>query len=251
MTWPGRLTAATEWEQVLEAILPPLALVDALPQAYASYAELAPRDKEDDGWWGACQHTLLTETLVTWAPILQEHALYEPVLNGWFVPPASARVWPHTLHTCSALLSGSIQCHASTLDAVAHILTRFHAPLVLLRTLEAVRAEPHMARRDLMWSDAVAQIAALPTRVANTFGPLNHALLDVYKPWLLQLMCACPDVLPNEAERIAVLITRLSRIGVVERMWDAILPHAQARACLLYTSPSPRDLSTSRMPSSA
>ena len=34
----------------------------------------------------------------------------------------------------------------------------------------------------------------------------------------------------DEAERIAVLITRLSRIGVVERMWDAILPHAQARA---------------------
>ena len=131
MTWPGRLTAATEWEQVLEAILPPLALVDALPQAYASYAELAPRDKEDDGWWSACQHTLLTVTLVTWTPILQEHALYEPVLNGWFVPTASARVWLHTLHTCSALLSGSIQCHASTLDAVAHILTRFHAPLVL------------------------------------------------------------------------------------------------------------------------
>ena len=230
MTWPGRLTAATEWEQVLEAILPPLALVDALPQAYASYAELAPRDKEDDGWWSACQHTLLTVTLVTWTPILQEHALYEPVLNGWFVPPASARVWLHTLHTCSALLSGSIQCHASTLDAVAHILARFHAPLVLLRTLEAVRAEPHLARRDLMWSDAVAQIAALPTRVANTFGPLGHALLDVYKPWLSQLMCACPDVLPNEAERVAVLITRLSRIGVVERMWDAILPHAQARA---------------------
>ena len=28
-------------------------------------------------------------------------------------------------------------------------------------------------------------------------------------------------------------------------------PHAKAYFCLLYTSPSPRDLSTSRMPSSA
>ena len=30
-----------------------------------------------------------------------------------------------------------------------------------------------------------------------------------------------------------------------------ILPRVGTRACLLYTSPSPRDLSTSRMPSSA
>ena len=36
--------------------------------------------------------------------------------------------------------------------------------------------------------------------------------------------------------------------------YDAILlnlPKANAHSCLLYTSPSPRDLSTSRMPSSA
>ena len=35
--------------------------------------------------------------------------------------------------------------------------------------------------------------------------------------------------------------------------WPRILPQGRGRpnACLLYTSPSPRDLSTSRMPSSA
>ena len=33
--------------------------------------------------------------------------------------------------------------------------------------------------------------------------------------------------------------------------WRAKLPAAVKGACLLYTSPSPRDLSTSRMPSSA
>ena len=32
---------------------------------------------------------------------------------------------------------------------------------------------------------------------------------------------------------------------------DASYPDADPYACLLYTSPSPRDLSTSRMPSSA
>ena len=32
---------------------------------------------------------------------------------------------------------------------------------------------------------------------------------------------------------------------------DLIIPHPRYTSCLLYTSPSPRDLSTSRMPSSA
>ena len=32
---------------------------------------------------------------------------------------------------------------------------------------------------------------------------------------------------------------------------DALKPRALSSGCLLYTSPSPRDLSTSRMPSSA
>ena len=35
--------------------------------------------------------------------------------------------------------------------------------------------------------------------------------------------------------------------GVKEKVMDAVMPDI----CLLYTSPSPRDVSTSRMPSSA
>ena len=34
-------------------------------------------------------------------------------------------------------------------------------------------------------------------------------------------------------------------------MWEINNPRVNALICLLYTSPSPRDLSTSRMPSSA
>ena len=34
-------------------------------------------------------------------------------------------------------------------------------------------------------------------------------------------------------------------------MYDGVMESGNANACLLYTSPSPRDLSTSRMPSSA
>ena len=38
---------------------------------------------------------------------------------------------------------------------------------------------------------------------------------------------------------------------VSEEMRKAYLDYAMSVICLLYTSPSPRDLSTSRMPSSA
>eukprot|EP00831_Metopus_contortus_P022826 TRINITY_DN20531_c0_g1_i1.p1 TRINITY_DN20531_c0_g1~~TRINITY_DN20531_c0_g1_i1.p1 ORF type:complete len:127 (+),score=24.63 TRINITY_DN20531_c0_g1_i1:102-482(+) len=47
----------------------------------------------------------------------------------------------------------------------------------------------------------------------------------------------------------------LDRTGVVQRTVDplqvAAITQEQLMGCLLYTSPSPRDLSTSRMPSSA
>ena len=38
---------------------------------------------------------------------------------------------------------------------------------------------------------------------------------------------------------------------IAEVLWTDHLRHDPANPCLLYTSPSPRDLSTSRMPSSA
>ena len=34
-------------------------------------------------------------------------------------------------------------------------------------------------------------------------------------------------------------------------LWEYVAPNGETIDCLLYTSPSPRDLSTSRMPSSA
>ena len=47
---------------------------------------------------------------------------------------------------------------------------------------------------------------------------------------------------------IAAAVWLLTRRGKAQRARQAA---AESRACLLYTSPSPRDLSTSRMPSSA
>ena len=41
----------------------------------------------------------------------------------------------------------------------------------------------------------------------------------------------------------------LGRSGHLKHLWSTVIKEDQD--CLLYTSPSPRDLSTSRMPSSA
>ena len=79
----------------------------------------------------------------------------------------------------------------------------------------------------------------------TTIMPLNVLLVD------------------NDPDHAAAMAESLERIGFVctlattgpegaklvdEKNWDIIVTDL---VCLLYTSPSPRDLSTSRMPSSA
>ena len=49
-----------------------------------------------------------------------------------------------------------------------------------------------------------------------------------------------------ELDRIKNIGTVKARVG-----WKALKASEYVKSCLLYTSPSPRDLSTSRMPSSA
>ena len=50
---------------------------------------------------------------------------------------------------------------------------------------------------------------------------------------------------------IALTFTRKAAGEFFEGILDKLAKAADGPACLLYTSPSPRDLSTSRMPSSA
>ena len=52
------------------------------------------------------------------------------------------------------------------------------------------------------------------------------------------------------AEQIALLQQRYPGITVLDHQYERGFWHSTS-TCLLYTSPSPRDLSTSRMPSSA
>ena len=57
------------------------------------------------------------------------------------------------------------------------------------------------------------------------------------KTWLSQKIEALE---PSATEEVDNLVKRMKQSGVTDII-----------SCLLYTSPSPRDLSTSRMPSSA
>ena len=54
-----------------------------------------------------------------------------------------------------------------------------------------------------------------------------------------------------ESMGFALLVAMAVLLLLFLRSFVRIVPQNEAYVCLLYTSPSPRDLSTSRMPSSA
>ena len=68
-----------------------------------------------------------------------------------------------------------------------------------------------------------------------------------------------PDTFADLAEKVSPSVVNISTTGVIEQSSPQIpsiedffnFPFNMPSPCLLYTSPSPRDLSTSRMPSSA
>ena len=90
-----------------------------------------------------------------------------------------------------------------------------------------------------------------PTQGANAEF---HASVNVTAP-LAELIMSQLHEPPDEAE--ITLLQQKAKKEKEERLlkrsdeWRNSLPARTKRACLLYTSPSPRDLSTSRMPSSA
>ena len=62
---------------------------------------------------------------------------------------------------------------------------------------------------------------------------------------LIEAMQCLPGVGPKSAQRMVLHLLERNRDGGI------MLADIMAKACLLYTSPSPRDRTRSRMPSSA
>ena len=54
-----------------------------------------------------------------------------------------------------------------------------------------------------------------------------------------------------KTESIRAELAATDKEGVIRELVGCLVESGQLKSCLLYTSPSPRDLSTSRMPSSA
>lgn len=231
---PTRMRAATTWEQVVEATLLPLHLLGRLPPTHIKLPEAPAPTGTVPAWWGTCQHMLLTTLWVTWSDAFRQHDLYETVLQGWFVPPVdslnAAQVWTHTLATCTALLTVRAPCHPATLEALTYVVTRMEASTVLATALQACQAEPHAARRDMQWAEAATQMSALPTRVANVYGPQGASaasILDQYNAWVPLLAVAMVQHLDeSNAELVAVLLARLARAGhVTPAFWEAAAPY--------------------------
>ena len=65
---------------------------------------------------------------------------------------------------------------------------------------------------------------------------------------ILNLLLCGQDL---DVETSNTLMKRWLNDEILEVQTGAFLSALRAKGCLLYTSPSPRDLSTSRMPSSA
>ena len=111
-----------------------------------------------------------------------------------------------------------------------------------------------LGRRPVLESLRVSLTVSLVTAgVVLVLGtPLAWVLARVEMPFrrLVRALVVLPMVLPPVVGGTALLFA-LGRRGLVgqwlDRWFDVALPFT----CLLYTSPSPRDISGSRMPSSA
>ena len=79
----------------------------------------------------------------------------------------------------------------------------------------------------------------------------SGAMRDMVQNHLMQLLCLIAMEPPSTFDPDAVRDEKLKVIRALDPVEPHHLVRGQYSACLLYTSPSPRDLSTSRMPSSA
>ena len=80
---------------------------------------------------------------------------------------------------------------------------------------------------------------------ASLEGTEVVGLCDLYEDLVNEKLATLNEIKPNLG------MQEVKTYWGDEELWRTMLDEVQPDLCLLYTSPSPRDLSTSRMPSSA
>ena len=141
---------------------------------------------------------------------------------------------------------------------LASCITALVAFVLIVRNIQAVRASPAMAVPKKGHFPFGRDYQAVNSQVEQTPKMMTDLLRD------LDSNVCVDDVFYVAEDEVAPLCLLDEIIGRLESVAvhspcdaDDSLPSvdviraAQRKACLLYTSPSPRDLSTSRMPSSA
>ena len=109
-----------------------------------------------------------------------------------------------------------------------------HVPVMLTEILDALA--PSLERSGALYVDATLGMGGHTEAVLERFGEARAIGID-----------RDTEALRLAGERLARFGDRFEGVHAVNTEVADVLP----RPCLLYTSPSPRDLSTSRMPSSA
>ncbi|WFC93789.1 telomere binding protein [Malassezia brasiliensis] len=224
-------------EALLGIVLPPLAWVDALPQTFQAQYGHAAAPPALGAWWASVQHTLLSNTLITWGEALKKKKLYSVVLDGYFAPTSERadKVWQFTLATCSEQFSAATQrsdakMHPYTREALTHILSRLSQNALVPRLLRAASDERNAAACDLAWSECVTQLVSLPTRAANVYQHNTPSwiaqdafLMRVAIDWEGALSLGPPAYM-------AELVAKLAKSGFVAHraqgacFWAAVLP---------------------------
>ena len=77
-------------------------------------------------------------------------------------------------------------------------------------------------------------------RVAGTVGLMTQGVIGIDAAYTRN-----PNLPPPDTSRAAIAL------GIANQLTNILRDVGEDRGCLLYTSPSPRDISGSRMPSSA
>ena len=94
--------------------------------------------------------------------------------------------------------------------------------------------------------EANAEMVVPAVGVKVNFGIIVQLSKDIMD-WVSRRLCyAVGDTDRSVSWTLVYSLIRMTCPG-----GDGVCTHVNSRNCLLYTSPSPRDLSTSRMPSSA